>query len=171
MIRKTAYIALISACMLSACQGSIEIKDDSGQTDTAAVPVAAPQENTDIPYVVAQNYFVKNTVKQGEVFNNKIETKEKFDASFGAAARMGKDGKPTEIDFAKQYVIAVINDETDIATELKPVSLKKESKNNAVVFTFQTIKGEKQSFTTRPCLILIVDKTNDGLVVVKEQGK
>lgn len=172
MTLKTTYAILLSTCMFSACQSSNEAKnEDKVKADTVSAQAAAPQQNTDIPYIVARNYFVKNTVPQGEVFNSKIETKEQFEASFGAAARMGQDGKPTEIDFTKQYVIAVVNDETDIATELEPVSLQKDRKNNTVVCTFQVIKGAKQSFTIRPCLILVVDKTNDGIVVVKEQGK
>jgi hypothetical protein len=126
MIAKTTYAVLLIACMFGACQSSNEAKnEDKVPTDTITKPAAA--QDKEIPYVVARNYFVKNTVKQGAVFNSKIETPEKFDASFGAAARMGKDGRPTAIDFTKQYVIAIINDETDIATEIKPVSLQKDN--------------------------------------------
>ncbi len=113
-------------------------------------------------YETAHNYFVKNTVKPEDPVNGKIDSREKFEAVFGAAATMGKEGRPTPIDFDKQYVIVVIGNETDTATELKPLDLKKDSKNNDITFTYQRTKGEKQSFTIRPSLIIIVDKVNEG---------
>ena len=61
---------------------------------------------TDIPFIVTKNYFTKNTVKRGGLENPKIETKENFDGIFGAATTM--NGKPSEINFSKQYVIAVV---------------------------------------------------------------
>ena len=53
----------------------------------------------DVSYILAANYFVKNTVNQLD--NPKIETAEKFNEIFGMATTMGKEGKPTEIDFSK----------------------------------------------------------------------
>lgn len=171
MIRKTVYITVLTACSFSACQNTNEAQQEvavHADTTKETPAVKATPTTSDIAYVVAQRYFVKNTVQQGPLANPKIETRESFDALFGAAAVMGKDGGPTSIDFARQYVIAVIADDTDIATELKPLSLQKDV-NNQVILTYQVITGAKQSYTIRPVLILIVDKTNDGNVIVKEQ--
>ena len=41
------------------------------------------------------------------------------------ATVMGANGKPTPIDFNKQFVIAVINNETDISTSFTPIKLEK----------------------------------------------
>lgn len=169
MMKKTVYIAILVAGSFSACQSSNEMKQSTAaEADTVTETVSGTQTGSDIAYVVAQRYFVKNTVKQGPLITPKIGTRESFDALFGAAAVMGKDGRPTSIDFARQYVIAVLADDTDTATELKPLSLKKDA-NNQLTLTYQVIKGEKQSYTIRPVLILVVDKTHDGTLVVKEQ--
>jgi len=121
----------------------------------------------DIPFTVAKNYFVKNTVRQGALGNPKIETKENFDAIFGAATTM--NGKPTEINFSKQYVIAIVGDETDIATEMSPVSLQRDDKNQ-VTLNYKVRKGNKQSFKIRPLLIVVADKSYEGAVNIKEQA-
>ncbi len=64
--------------------------------------------STEVPYQEAKNYFVKNTYGEEENANLKIETQELFDKIFGPAPVMGEGGKPTAIDFAKQYVVAYI---------------------------------------------------------------
>jgi hypothetical protein len=123
-------------------------------------------KDTDIPFKVAERYFVKNNVKN--IDNPKIETQEKFDAIFGAAAVMGPNGQPTNIDFTKQYVIAIAPPESNIATTIKAISLQKNSKNE-IVLKYKITKGSKQTYSARPVLILIVDKTNNGKVVLKEE--
>jgi len=112
--------------------------------DTAAT---GEKRTMDIPFTVAKNYFVKNTVKQGGLENPKIETKENFDSVLGASRTMNKDGR---------------------ATEIAPVSLQKDDKNR-VELNYRLTKGNKQSFKIRPVLIVIVDKIHDGPVSIKEQ--
>ena len=107
---------------------------------------------------------MKNTVK--EIPLPKIETKEEFDRLFGMAAVMGKNGKPTVVDFSTQYVIAVSKPVTEFDTRLSPVSLKRDGEK--VVFTYQTTVGEKRSFTTVPFLLLVVSKEQGGTVVLNE---
>jgi hypothetical protein len=55
------------------------------------------EKNTDIGYVIAKNYYVKNSVET--IDNPKIESKERFNEIFGMATLQGEDGKPTEINF------------------------------------------------------------------------
>lgn len=81
---------------------------------------------------------------------------------------MGAGGKPTPIDFSTQYVIAVIKSATANKTQLSPVSLKTTADGN-IEFTYKIETGEKQSFTSKPSLAIIVDKTHDGNVVLVEQ--
>ncbi|PSK91516.1 hypothetical protein [Taibaiella chishuiensis] len=166
MLYKTSIVALLGVCLLQSC--------GSGKTSENSLPAAPVQEaspapaTADVPYTVAEGYFVKNTVKPGPLPAPRITTQQDFDNIFGAAAHMGKNGMPTAIDFAKQFVIAVVADETDMATELKPISLKKET-GDQLVFTYETIKGAKQSYTIRPVLMVVVDNTHMGTVVLKDQ--
>ena len=120
------------------------------------------KSEVDIPFQVANNYFVKNTYKKNSYPQAKITTRKSFDAIFGAAAFMGEEGKPTPINFKKQYVIAVIQKETDVLTTITPISLKKNK--DKIVLKYSTVSGEKQSATTRPFLLIIVDKKFKGKV-------
>lgn len=119
----------------------------------------------DITFNLAKNYFVKSTVINLD--NPKIETLEKFNDIFGMETIMGKEGKPTEINFNKQYVIAVILNETDYMTTVNPVSLQKNNKNE-ITLTYKTIIGQKQSYKTRPSFGIIVDNIENGKIKLKE---
>ena len=167
MTKNFLLVAVLSSLVFASCNnGKDEKIEDKQAADTlGAVEIKA----TNIPFTVAKNYFVKNTVKQGGLEDPKIETKENFDALFGAATTMGKNGKATEIDFSKQYVVAVVGDETDIATEISPVSLQKDDKNQ-VTLNYKITKGNKQSFKIRPVLLVIADRTYEGPISIKEQS-
>lgn len=161
----TMVIVLGMLCM--ACQGgeksSRQLHTNSTTKENSTFNVS---ENNNLPYVIAKGYFVNNTIQN--VYNAKITSQKEFEELFGMAATMGKDGMPTKIDFSKQYVIAVVKPKTDRATNIVPISLIKN--NRLVEFTYNVEVGEKQTYTIRPCLILIVDKTNDGDVVLKEES-
>ncbi len=119
--------------------------------------ISFAQNKTDIPFTQAKNYFVKNSYKKGDLKVNKILTQKEFDDIFGMACLMGNEGKPTPIDFKKQFVLVVINDETNVSTDLIPKSLKKEKKNK-LIFEYETKIGKEQNYITQPCLIILVDK-------------
>lgn len=146
----------LASVSLAGCGSAKEKKNEN---------VSAVEQTSGIAYTVANRYFLKNSIK--EIPSPKITTQEAFDSLFGMATVMGPDGQPTAIDFSKQYVIAVSKPETDIATELSPVSLEKNAEGD-VVFTYQVTTGEKRSYSILPCLIVIVDKNNDGKVVLNE---
>jgi len=115
-----------------------------------------------VPYTVAKNYFVKNTFQQGMLQSPKIESQETFDQYFGAAAFMGKDGKPTPIDFANQYVIVVIPPATDHSFKLSAKTLRQSGKTITLSYSYKL--GKEQSSTSQPCLVLVVDKKYKGTV-------
>jgi hypothetical protein len=119
-----------------------------------------------IPYRVANGYFVRNDVKK--VPTAKITSSQQFFSYFGCAPVMGKDGEPTRIDFQKEYVLAVCKPETWYSTELTPVSLRREKKN-VIVFTYRVTKGEKQTYSINPCLMIIVSRQAKGKVVFRER--
>lgn len=126
--------------------------------------ISFSQTNSGIPFIQAKGYFVKNTFKPSSLRNCKIQSKEQFEEIFGMATVMGKDGKPTPIDFLKQFVIAVIQEETNRTTELTPQSIKK-IKKNKMEFHFEIKTGEEQTFSTTPCLVIVVDKKYRGNII------
>ncbi len=81
---------------------------------------------------------------------------------------MGKDGKPSPIDFSTQNVVALIGQTTDLATTIKVQSL--ENIDSTIVLTYTQTNGEKQSATIRPVVLLTIDKQIQGsLQVIKEE--
>ncbi|MFC4163644.1 hypothetical protein ACFOWU_08270 [Epilithonimonas zeae] len=115
--------------------------------------------NQEIPYKEAKNYFVKNNM-DAAIDDPKFETQEEFDQVFGMATTMGDKGKPTPIDFSKEFVVAQIEDPSNQSIELKPVSIRKNS--NILEIKYKKVVGESQSYTTQTAMILIIDKKYDG---------
>ena len=128
---------------------------DSTETEQLQTPA-----NNAIPYVLAQNYFVKNTIGEDRNGIHKIETQAAFDELFSPAATMGKDGQPTPIDFDKQYVIAIISATSDLTPTIDSIAVEKQGEEIAV--TYKEVLGEKQSFSVRPVAILLVDNQFQG---------
>ena len=123
---------------------------------------------TDIPYTVAQRYFLKN--KAQSLPPRRISDRETFNTYFGAAAVMGANGHPTAINFDTDDIIAVTLPATEQSTELTPVSLQKNT-DGTIVFTYRITTGERRSYTTTSCLLLIVDKSQQGEIRLNEQSE
>lgn len=165
MTIKLGMVAVVWFVILSSCQNKPKVETVDDQN---IVPTESNLETqiTDIPYIVAKNYFVKNTVQKLD--HPKIETAEQFNEIFGMATTMGKDGKPTEIDFEKQNSIALILPETDIATTIEVVSLQKNG-HGKITFRYKRTVGQKQSFTIRPNVVVLIDKSENGDIAFLEQ--
>lgn len=164
-MKQTKILLLSFAIFFTACQNVPKATNvEKTNTDSLDKQQAA-NKMTDIPFVVAKNYFVKNTVTAIE--NPKIETAEKFAEIFGMATTMSKDGKPTPIDFTQQNVLTVILPKTDMSTTITPISLQKNEKGD-IVLSYKIIVGEKQTYFIKPNFIIIVDKAEKGNVVLKE---
>lgn len=108
----------------------------------------------DVPYSELEHYFFKNG--QAIPDNPKIDTEEAFASLFGMAPVMGEGGKPTPVDFGKEFVIAVVYPVTEFYTELDPESLRLE--NGELVFTCDETVGEKQSWSMQPVLLVKVSR-------------
>lgn len=80
---------------------------------------------------------------------------------------MGEHGRPTAINFSRQYVISVARPATNVEITLVPKSLVANKKGD-VVLTYQEVQGKKRTFTTKPLLLVIVDKQYDGNVVLNK---
>ena len=134
----------------------------------AATPTSEGNvESTEGAFEVAKNYFFKNDQVIPEY--PKITTEEEFNNLFGMATTMGENGKPTAIDFTKQFVLAIVLPVTDFATEINPV--KVEEKGDSLLYTYEIKSGEKQSFSIQPVSIIILDKKyeNKRIVLVNER--
>jgi hypothetical protein len=164
---------VLSAFSLLACLAFASCNTASMQTlkaDESPAGVAlpkAPLEGNTVPYVVAKNYFVKNTYQPGQLVNPKITSEEEFSRFFGLATTMGENGRPTPIDFTKQYAIAVIGAQTDKSTTLTVSSLQKVGAQ--VVLRYEEQVGASQSYTTQPFLLLIVSNEFAGEVTVEKK--
>lgn len=129
---------------------------------TCCKPVAAAVDDGPVPFEVARNYFFKNN--QQIPASPKISTQEQFSQLFGMATTMGPEGKPTDIDFAKQFVLAVVLPPTDIATEIHPQRV--EVKGDSLFYSYDVSLGEQQSFRSQPLSIIILDRNYEGKQVV-----
>lgn len=165
MTKKIVKLATVTSLLFLACKSSPKI-DSKENKNMLPVRIQDETEMTDISFILAKRYFVNNTVKKLD--NPKIETAEKFDEIFGSATLMGEDGIPTQIDFKKQYVIAVILPVTNLTTTINPVSLQKDKKGK-IILTYKTVVGQNQGYLTRPFFQIIVEKTENGNIELKEQ--
>ena len=131
-------------------------------TNKPVTAVENNEESSEVAFEIAKNYFFKNDQVIPEY--PKITTEEEFNKLFGMATTMGKDGKPTAIDFTKQFVLAIVLPVTDITTEINPV--KVEEKGDSLLYTYDVKSGEKQSFRIQPVSIIVLDKKYENKRVV-----
>ena len=124
--------------------------------------------SSEVPFTVAEHYFFNKG--QDIPANPKITSEELFKQLFGMATVMGENGKPTEIDFSKQFVLAVVLPVTDINTEINPV--KVEEKGDTLFYHYDVKTGEKQSFSIQPLSIIILDKKyeNKEIFLINQQA-
>lgn len=107
-------------------------------------------------YELVKGYFLRNDVDT-EDFPIQITSQEQLDQFFGMAAVMGENGKPTVIDFDKNFVIPVVYPETDQETSLV-VERFWHTAATELTLSVAAVRGEEhRSFTIRPIKLLIVD--------------
>jgi len=160
MINNKISLMITLVILLLACNAK---NTDSSVADEVQVEA---QVAKDIPFQIAQKYFLKTSVKQ--IADPKIDSKEEFDALFGSATTMGEGGTPTEIDFSKEYVIAISKPENEFATVLHADKIVQHEAGELVV-NYKVEVGPKQSYTSVPLLLLVVDKAIQGEIVLNEK--
>ncbi len=119
-----------------------------------------------IPYSIAERYFVNNDIED-KLIELTITTQDEFDKYFGMAAVMGENGRPTDIDFAKQYVIAIILPSSQNAASVSVTKLSEQ--DNSLKIEYHVTKGEEQSFTSRTPLLLILDKKYSAKAIFEQK--
>lgn len=163
IITATAII-LASALTMTSCYNSSKAPSDANDEASVEAPHKATPlgRPTAVPFTKAENYFIKNGAKLPD--DHKITDKETFDSIFGMATTMGEDGKPTEIDFDKSFVIAVETGLVQKETTLTPEYLINHH-DGKLVFHYAIKQGEDISYTIRPVLIIIVDKNLENMPI------
>ncbi len=157
-MKKTLMICA-ALMMLAAC-------NQKQMTATATV-TETKSDSIGITFEIAKNYFFKND--QEIPASPKITTEEDFNKLFGMAAVMGKNGQPTEIDFAKKFVIAIVLPVTNLTTEIKPVRL--EEQGDKLYYFYDAKVSEAQTYSTQPISLIILDKkyADKTVVMINEQ--
>lgn len=159
-MKKTLYTLIALAAGIAAVLTLCGCKSAS-VADNAAKVVAI---GGDIPYTLARNYFINNDV-DGDV-PEVITTQKEFEKYFGMAAVMGKDGTPTPIDFSRQNALCVALDDTEVATDMAVRSLRRTAQGMTLEYAVKR-KGAN-TYTTRPFLLLLVDKKYGDKVTLKD---
>ncbi len=108
-----------------------------------------------IKAVEAQHYFVNNTAPTNVLV--KITSQSELERYFGYATVMGKDGKPTEIDFNKQMIIAKIFSTTNRETETSSPKINVTGANE-LTLSCKVTRGSEMSYSMTPMVMMIVSK-------------
>lgn len=114
------------------------------------------KEEKEVGYSIAHGYFVRNDAPTNAP--NYYDNQKDFFRVFGEAAVMGHDGMPTEIDFTRKSVVAIIGGETNRPTEFIPLSLTLQS--DTLYLKYQKKEARPTTYTMNPLLLLIIDKQN-----------
>ncbi len=149
-MRTTFFLTVLCMLMLTAsCSSST-----SESTESAEPTESTASAKSTVPFTEANHYFFRNDAQMPS--SPKITTQQEFESYFGMAAVMGDGGQPTAIDFDQQFVIAVVMPVTDIETEIDPE--KVELEDNTLTYTYEVEMGEKQTYTSQPISIIILNK-------------
>ncbi|MFD2598044.1 hypothetical protein ACFSQ3_03685 [Sphingobacterium corticis] len=155
-------VASAAILMMSSCNNG-PTNGNEQKIDPALEEPATGDDNMHIDYTAAEHFLVRPSYT-GTLNNPKIETKAKFDSIFYCTH---EHPEAVEVDFDKNYVIAVVAPNTNTRNTVKPISLRK-SEPNEVVLTYRWESGTQQPDSTRSSLALIVKKEHDGTVILNE---
>lgn len=121
-----------------------------------AISLLSARKSEKVPFILAQNYFVRNDFPDNDLQMKRITSAEQLDAIFGTATRMGENGKPTTIDFSKSFAIAIIN---RVTNDIKSVDINSLTfGNNTLNIGYFISKSDIKSFSSRNFSLIIVDK-------------
>ncbi len=152
-------VAFVAVFATTACSNDQSVNPLVEDENTSATT-----EGKEVPFEVARNYFFRND--RSAPSDPKILTEEDFNNLFGMATTMGEAGKPTEIDFSRQFVVAVVMPVTDVATEITPEKMVE--RDGVLHYRYTVALGEKLTYTIRPLSIVIVDRKYADCEVVLE---
>ena len=106
-----------------------------------------------VEFKEAEGYFFKN----GQPSPKSIlvmRSKEELEKHFGYAATMSR--RPTEVDFSKQAVIAIVLPEMDIDANVRITGIANQPKGLKVDYKIKS--GKQLSYTIQPMTMVVIDK-------------
>jgi len=169
-MKRELFLATLAALCLAACtpkqpaETQVQMPQDTQSIQSTSVEQTSA--NGYVPYREADHYFVRNDVKQP--VPAKINSQDEFDKYFGMAAVMGKNGRPTPIDFASQFVIAVVLPETNQDIDIEDERLIDDGTNLTFEYSVER-DDEINTYTQVPMELIIVSRQNEREnVVLKE---
>ena len=108
-----------------------------------------------VPFTVLEHYYVRNDVDCSQIQRLILDNKEDFEAYFGEGAVMG--GMPTDINWKRQFVVAILLPATRKATMVTPLEVKQSPGN--VILYYQVNTGRKTSYTLVPFTAVAIDRS------------
>lgn len=135
-------------------------------TATLMMSCGTANKVSKVPYTIAHGYFVRNDAPAHA--SNFYDNRESFDRIFGCAAVMGPDGLPTDIDFSRQSVVAIIGNQTNCPTEYIPISVTSES--DTLRLKYRATEAAPTTYTMTPLLLVVIDKQKASSVVKLEKN-
>lgn len=154
-MKKSLAILLLTGTLFASCNTKSTSKSDE---NAVAQQTEVVKRSDVVPFTEAKRYFANNTYKEAEV--KKITNQEEFDSIFSPSPVMGKDGEPTTIDFSNNYVLAIIEAESNKTPEIIVNTLKQE--DNVILLDYSLVNKEETTFTIKPTMILIIDNKYQG---------
>jgi len=133
-----------------------------------ATLLAACATTGEVPYREETHYFVKNNLSEPPM--GKFTSQAQLDSCFGVAAVMGPGGVPEQIDFSREFVIAVSQPVTSVETRIEPVSLRKNG-SGSMVLDYRVVRGDDIGYFIQPCLLLVVRGSGQTDVELREIEK
>lgn len=116
---------------------------------------AAGSKDGKVGYTELHNYFHNNDAPIPA--SPLITTQKEFDAQFGMAAFMGKDGQPTPVNFRRQAVLAIVLPVTDEQTTIDSVSVTATGEDT-LTLAYSVHRGYRMGYSTQPIRLIAVDK-------------
>jgi len=163
MTRVGLIISFFILLIMNACKSS---KKSEGIKNIHTSEILS-DDKIAVPFVEAKNYYIRNDYKDSTFHILKITTQNEFYNIFGMATTMGKEGKPTPIDFSKQYIIACI---AKIASNIGAIEVTGLTKiKKAFILTYHLSEIETQSFTSRHLKVLIIDNQYQGVIELQKK--
>lgn len=110
-----------------------------------------------VPFTTLEHYYVRNNAASNHVQRLILDTKEDFEAYFGEGAVMG--GMPTDINWRRQYVIALLLPVTNKQTMITPKEVKQSPGN--VILYYQVNTGRKTQYTLMPFVAIALERSEE----------
>ncbi len=149
---------LLSVVMITSCNSGKKQSEVSAAESTPTVNEAPAPEITPVEIQQLSGYFLKNSYELPKEVNIiEVLDKDQMKLAFGVGKTM--NNKIDTVDFNANAVIGIALQPTDIKTDLKIEKVEKSGETLNVYVSL--VKGEKQSFTTKPVVLFSVSKLVD----------